>query len=79
MSSLGVEQFQSLRLIVPYDHLSQLDESFNFFKVRQNHRKYCNKQQNKQTTFFLPKINKAFLNPILQNVNGRSALETFFK
>ena len=38
---------------------------------------------NKQTTnnkrpFFLPKINKVFLRPILQNLKGRSVLDTFF-
>ena len=39
---------------------------------------------NKQTTtnnkrpFFLPKINKVFLRPILQNLKGRSVLDNFF-
>ena len=39
---------------------------------------------NKQTTnnnkrpFFLPKINKVFLRPILQNLKGRSVLDKFF-
>ena len=45
-----------------------------------------NKQQttnNKQTNnnkrpFFLPKINKVFLRPILQNLKGRSVLDNFF-
>ena len=42
-----------------------------------------NKQTNKQTNnnkrpFFLPKINKVFLRPILQNLKGRSVLDKFF-
>ena len=37
--------------------------------------KYCNKI-NKQTTIFLPKINKAFLSPILQNLK-KSVLDIF--
>ena len=28
--------------------------------------------------FFLPKINKVFLRPILQNLKGRSVLDNFF-
>ena len=40
------------------------------------------KQQNnktkQQTTIFLPEINKVFLRPILQNLKGRSVLDTFF-
>ena len=50
-------------------------------KVSQNRTKYCNKQNNKtkqQTTIFLPKINKVFLRPILQNLKGRSVLDKFF-
>ena len=31
-----------------------------------------------QTTIFLPKINKVFLSPILQNLKGRSVLDNFF-
>ena len=34
-------------------------------------------QQTKQTITFLPKINKVFLSPILQNLNGRSVLDKF--
>ena len=42
-----------------------------------------NKQQQQTTTnnkrpFFLPKINKVFLRPILQNLKGRSVLDKFF-
>ena len=42
-----------------------------------------NKQQNnkttkQQTTIFLPKKNKVFLRPILQNLKGRSVLDKFF-
>ena len=50
-------------------------------KVSQNRTKL---QQNKQTKqnnkrpFFLPKINKVFLSPILQNLKGRSFLDKFF-
>ena len=52
-------------------------------KVSQNRTKNCNnKQTNKQTNhnkrpFFLPKINKVLLRPILQNLKGRSVLENF--
>ena len=40
-----------------------------------------NKQQqttNNKRPFFLPKINKVFLRPILQNLKGRSVLDKFF-
>ena len=39
-----------------------------------------NKQQttNNKRPFFLPKINKVFLRPILQNLKGRSVLDSFF-
>ena len=40
-----------------------------------------NKQQttnNNKRPFFLPKINKVFLRPILQNLKGRSVLYNFF-
>ena len=51
-------------------------------KVSQNRTKLQQtKQQNKtkqQTTIFLPKINKVFLRPILQNLKGRSVLDNFF-
>ena len=53
-------------------------------KVSQNRTKLqqTTKQQNKttkqQTTIFLPKINKVFLRPILQNLKGRSVLDNFF-
>ena len=36
------------------------------------------KQQNNKRPFFLPKINKVFLRPILQNLKGRSVLDKFF-
>ena len=39
--------------------------------------KYCNKTSKQQTTIFLPKINKVFLGPILQNLNGKSVLDNF--
>ena len=39
--------------------------------------KYCNKKKKKRP-FFLPKINKVFLRPILQNLKGRSVLDKFF-
>ena len=42
------------------EDLSQLDEYFNSDKVA-----------TKQTTIFLPKINKVFLSPILQNLKRR--------
>ena len=35
-------------------------------------------QTNKTNDHFLPKINKVFLGPILQNLKGRSALDNFF-
>ena len=34
--------------------------------------------QNNKRPFFLPKINKVFLRPILQNLKGRSVLDKFF-
>ena len=37
-----------------------------------------NKQTNNKRPFFLPKINKVFLRPILQNLKGRSVLDNFF-
>ena len=39
-----------------------------------------NKQQttNNKRPFFLPKINKVFFRPILQNLKGRSVLDKFF-
>ena len=33
---------------------------------------------NNKRPFFLPKINKVFLRPILQNLKGRSVLDKFF-
>ena len=54
-------------------------------KVSQNRTKLQqttnnNKQQttNNKRPFFLPKINKVFLRPILQNLKGRSVLDKFF-
>ena len=35
-------------------------------------------KQNNKRPFFLPKINKVFLRPILQNLKGRSILDKFF-
>ena len=55
-----------------------------FFKVSQNWTKLQqtnNTNKTKQTTkrpFFLPKINKVFLRPILQNLKGRSVLDNLF-
>ena len=45
-------------------------------KVSQNRTKYILQQTNKQNKrpFFLPKINKVFLSPILQNLMGKSVL-----
>ena len=37
-----------------------------------------NNKTKQQTTIFLPKINKVFLRPILQNLKGRSVLDKFF-
>ena len=37
------------------------------------------KQTNNKRQFFLPKINKVFLSPILQNLRGRSVLDNFFE
>ena len=37
-----------------------------------------NNKTKQQTTIFLPKINKVFLRPILQNLKGRSVLDNFF-
>ena len=49
--------------------------SQNRIKVQQT----TNKQQtNNKRPFFLPKINKVFLRPILQNLKGRSVLDKFF-
>ena len=54
-------------------------------KVSQNRTKLqqtTNKQQQQTTNnkrpFFLPKINKVFLRPILQNLKVRSVLDKFF-
>ena len=48
-------------------------------KISQNRTKLQQNKQNKtkQTTIFLPKINKIFLSPILQNLKGRSVLDNF--
>ena len=37
-----------------------------------------NNNNNNKRPFFLPKINKVFLRPILQNLKGRSVLDKFF-
>ena len=37
-----------------------------------------NNNNNNKRPFFLPKINKVFLRPILQNLKGRSVLDNFF-
>ena len=49
-------------------------------KVSQNRTKNCNNKQttNNKRPFFLPKINKVFLRPILQNLKERSVLDNFF-
>ena len=48
----------------------------NSDKVATNNK--TTKQQNNKRPFFLPKINKVFLRPILQNLKERSVLDTFF-
>ena len=52
-------------------------------KVATNHNNNNKQQQtttnnNNKRPFFLPKINKVFLRPILQNLKGRSVLDNFF-
>ena len=52
-------------------------------KVSQNRTKLQqtttnNNNNNNKRPFFLPKINKVFLRPILQNLKGRSVLDNFF-
>ena len=48
-----------------------------FFKVK-NRKKLQQTKQNKQTTIFLPKINKVFLRPVSQNLKWSSVLDKFF-
>ena len=82
MGTLGVEQFPNRTsniFFLTSIFLSSMSASIK--KVSQNRTKYIlqqtNKQtnkQNKRTTIFLPKINKLFLSPILQNLKGRSVL-----
>ena len=57
-----------------------MSASINKKKVNQNRTKLqqTNKQTNNKRPFFLPKINKVFLRPILQNLKGRSVLDKFF-
>ena len=40
--------------------------------------KVATNNNNNKRPFFLPKINKVFLRPILQNLKGRSVLDNFF-
>ena len=40
--------------------------------------KVATNNNNNKRPFFLPKINKVFLRPILQNLKGRSVLDKFF-
>ena len=40
--------------------------------------KVATNKTKQQTTISLPKINKVFLRPILQNLKGRSVLDNFF-
>ena len=49
-------------------------------KVSQNRTKLqqTTTNNNNKRPFFLPKINKVFLRPILQNLKGRSVLDKFF-
>ena len=49
-------------------------------KVSQNRTKLqqTTTNNNNKRPFFLPKINKVFLRPILQNLKGRSVLDNFF-
>ena len=47
-------------------------------KKGSQNRKSCNKT-NKTNRFFLPKIIKVFLSPILQNLKGRSLFDNFFE
>ena len=49
-------------------------------KVSQNRTKLqqTTTTNNNKRPFFLPKINKVFLRPILQNLKGRSVLDKFF-
>ena len=54
-----------------------------FFPLKKSKPKSDKLQQNKQqqqqqTTIFLPKTNKVFLSPIIQNLKGRSVLDNFF-
>ena len=52
--------------------------SQNRTKLQQTTTTTTNNKQQQQTTIFLPKINKVFLRPILQNLKGRSVLDKFF-
>ena len=56
---------------LPHCNVLPLFEGF-FKKSKQNSDKVL---QNKKTTIFLQKINKVFLSPVLQNLNGRSVLD----
>ena len=46
--------------------------------VKQKSDKVLQKKQDKTNDYFSAKTNKLFLSPILQNLNGRSILDTFF-
>ena len=47
-------------------------------KVATNNNKQQQTTTNNKRPFFLPKRNKVFLRPILQNLKGRSVLDNFF-
>ena len=47
-------------------------------KVATNNNKQQQQTTNNKRPFFLPKINKVFLRPILQNLKGSSVLDNFF-
>ena len=86
LGTLGVKQFPnrtSNNFFLRSIFLSSMSASIQKKKVSQNRTKL---QQTTTTTttnnnkrpFFLPKINKVFLRPILQNLKGRSVLDNFF-
>ena len=52
--------------------------SQNRTKLQQTTTTTTTNNNNNKRPFFLPKINKVFLRPILQNLKGRSVLDKFF-
>ena len=52
--------------------------SQNRTKLQQTTTTTTTTTNNNKRPFFLPKINKVFLRPILQNLKGRSVLDNFF-